>query len=68
VEVESSRGLIMDAEIAVENTEGTIITTNAVEMIITIMVTIIEGVMTDAQVVKGEEAIGSRSEKGKLVS
>jgi hypothetical protein len=52
----------------VENTEGTIITTNAVEMIITIMVTIIEGVMTDAQVVKGEEAIGSRSEKGKLVS
>ena len=58
----------MDAGIAVENTEGTTITTSAVEMIIPIMVTIIEGVMTDAQVVKEEEAIGSRSEKGKLVS
>lgn len=65
--VELSRGLITDAEVAVENTEGMTAATNAVEMIIVIMAMIIEGVMTDAQVVKEEEAIGSRSEKEKLV-
>jgi hypothetical protein len=68
VEVESSRGMITDAGIAVENTEGVKIATNAVEMRTLITVMIIEGVMTDAQVVKEVEAIGSRSEKGKLVS
>jgi hypothetical protein len=68
VEVESSRGMITDGGIAVENTEGMTIATNEVEMRTLITVMIIEGVMTGAQVVKEEEAIGSRSEKGKLVS
>lgn len=67
VEVGLWRGLITDAGIVAENTEGTTVTTSVVEMITIIMVTIIEGVMTAAQVVKEEEAIGSRSEKGKLV-